>query len=133
MIENTENTMQGDRIKNEGVPVTSSTGGNASVVQTRVDEKLVDILSAYSHGLQKEMSQVKTWMIVLIIFTVLSIIGSVAWNTWRIEKAMSFIESEAVRQTQYMERANKRHWELSKVIEFSQERSKDGKQQETLP
>lgn len=132
MSENTTNespVIMEEQTRKSDASVTSSTGGNASVVQTRVDEKLVDILSAYSHGLQREMSQLK----MCTLFMAMIVFGSMWWAHWRIEQAMSFIEAESVKQTQYMERADKRHWELSRVIELSQKRSKDGKQQENLP
>lgn len=102
-----------------------------TITQREVDRQLVDIIYRYSEGLQKEMSKLVLWVVVLT----LCLLAGEAWRTWRMQESIarmeintkeanSRIEAQVQHTAQIVERMDKRHWELSKVIDLSQSRSR---------
>lgn len=104
---------------------------HTTITQREVDRQLVDIIYRYSEGLQKEMSKL---VLCVVVLTMILFAGE-AWRTWRAQdsinrmeistkEANSRLEAIAQHTAQLVERMDKRHWELSKVIDLSQSRSR---------
>lgn len=125
----------------EKKPATTASGGNASNNNTfaKADEKLIEFVSMYTHGLINKMEALAGKMTALwisLVVLALVLVGA----SLHMYLTMQELKTEAAKQYQLIERMDKRHWELSKVIELSQERSArkkaetgNGKEPTTLP
>lgn len=115
-----DNTQDNTPDENQLSPQPGTQHQTTTITQREVDRQLVDIIYRYSEGLQKEMSKLVLWVVVLT----LCIFAGEAWRTWRVQDVLSRMETSAQNTAQLVERMDKRHWELSKVIDLSQSRSR---------
>ena len=114
----------------------------------QAQQALLTVLTTYTQGIQQRLDRQTVALIVLAFVSILEALLCVGITAYAMremsamsERAAKFAEQAA----SYTERANKRHWELSRHIELSQERSRnkqhvgnkrtasDGEAEATLP
>lgn len=101
--------------------INTSTAGGATVHLGGSDDakSMLGVYIAYSQGLHNAISRLTLVNILLAVLLLLTCGASFA-VLWHANNRL--IESEA-RTARFMERADKRHWELAKYIDLSQKRS----------
>lgn len=116
--------------------INNNTAGGATVNLGSGDDAkaMLGVYVAYTQGLTSQISRL-TLVIALMAMLLVGTCGACVAILWHTSDKLA--ESEA-RTARYMERADKRHWELAKYIDLSQKRSSkkaanDGESETALP
>lgn len=115
------------------------TGGSSTIStdtgnDTAIAEKIATRLEQYSHAIQNKFLLMSILFAVFCVLQIVALLGHFgiaryyAMETHElVQTKMAAMESQLKTQTSYFERIDKRHWELSRYIDLSQERSRKAK------